>query len=439
MSPEARGMTALDDRRSAGAGVTLAVGGIGAPQTQSVAVIGTEKTRNRREIDVIESKATHRSRDGATSGVNPMAGIVRMPLFDEGAAFKVIEAARAVCSDDEVSTATEAQYNKTIERFERLIGEQPERRASECFIEVLSSTYNKDTFKTYKMAVCWHLRQQIELALAGVDPDQDVEVGSTQWLGRVAFMEQLISEYQEVYTFAWTAAPEVDAGTALPTAKARASGKKKPVAKSLAKKEEGWRSAMVSHAQDGPYADPVRVLDMIGCRPEELAHGVTVKLNALGQLVIRVDHGAKVTDEAGQPWREITFPDADIPSEWGQRLAGQQSFQVKIDSKDGLRAYLRRLSKRLFPKMPRVTAYVFRHAVATEMRIEGLATEELAAFLGHSVAKTQKTYGERRGGRRVKRSRRRPTVEVPRQIKPLDRSGLKRVVGRSKKSKSAPA
>ena len=87
-----------------------------------------------------------------------------------------------------------------------------------------------------------------------------------------------------------------------------------------------------------------------------------------------------------------------------------------------------------------LSAYLFRHALVTEMREEGWDTSDIASVIGESTADTVAWYGmRRRGGGSVK-----PTkvaivldsIQTAVPVRPLNLSGLvqqvKRTASRSK-------
>jgi len=361
-----------------------------------------------------------------------------VPSLTETEAFSVIQAARTVIGIEACGENTAKQYVTITQRLLRLIGEQPEISADILWIEALNHYRNADSFKVYKHAVCWHLRQEIRELLQNQDRQQRENDRSTSWLNNVAIIEQLQREYENVHAHMWTPKPKPDRAMRKLIGAPRADGRKKLVLKNIARAFPNWMSFTLWQMRHSIYKDAVRVLSMIGCRPEELVHGVKVELNEFGYLVLTVRHGAKVTKEAGQPWRKITLPETGIPMGWRARLQSGAHFVVQTASKDGLRRKLHRVSEKFFPGML-VSAYVFRHALATRIRDTEASTEDLAGFLGHSVAKTQAKYGHKRAGGFGYKTKRWMTVEVPRPVKPIDRSGLHEILSRAvKKRKKSP-
>ena len=375
---------------------------------------------------------------GICEGVQAWEGDFPLPSLTESQAFSVIRAAREVIGTEDCGENTAKQYAKVAKRFLRLIGEQFEVSADTLWIEALDHYPNADSFNVYKSAVCWHLRQEIRERLQAQDRQQRDNDRGPVWLNNVGIIEQRQREYENVHAHLWAPKPKPDKEIRKLIGPPRADGRKKFVLKKLVQAFPNWMSATLLQVRHGIYLDAVRVLSMIGCRPEELAHGVKVELNPFGHMVLTVMHGAKVTKEAGQPWRRITLPGTGIPWAWRARLQGGAHFVVKIASKDGLRKKLHRISEKLFPGML-VSAYCFRHSLATRIRGTEVSTEDLAAFLGHSVAKTQAKYGHKKSGGFGLKSKRWMTVEVPRPVKPIDRSGLDAILSRAgNKKKNSP-
>jgi integrase len=79
-----------------------------------------------------------------------------------------------------------------------------------------------------------------------------------------------------------------------------------------------------------------------------------------------------------------------------------------------MRKYLSRLSEKLFPRKnksstkvgPLISAYLFRHALASDLCEDGWSEIAIASVLGHSVSETARQYGVR------VRSRSQKTISV---------------------------
>ena len=175
--------------------------------------------------------------------------------------------------------------------------------------------------------------------------------------------------------------------------KARASRSKKEDLDQLA---HDWKALIALRAQrSSTYADAVAVLSLTGCRPEELVSGVKVWLD--GRRIILRINGAKLSEFAGQPWREIEVMSKNVPdSLLDPLLDGRDETYVSIRSTAALREALKEMSRDLWPMRPHIVPYHFRHSVAEDLRDSGWAEHEVAAVLGERSAATARHYGRKR-------------------------------------------
>ena len=286
------------------------------------------------------------------------------------------------------------------------------------------------TFRAYRAAIGWHLLQRIRSVLGQQDKIQRAFGPCEAWK---ALCDELSGLCDELVSVAEISREPYKASGQLGSkpGKAKPSKSKKPVPGLLDKKYSNWRVEILRAFQGSPYLDAVLVMMCIGCRPIELLWGVEVSLAADGQhFCLSVQKGGKVTQTAGQPYRRLTLPLSKMPVEWHKRAKEGSAFMVKIDDRDKLRNAMQRVSRRVFPGVPCVTAYALRHALATDVRDDGFSAEQIALILGHTAASTQAYYGRRSGGGRKPQVRAKieMRVEAPRAVRPLDRSGLEAVV-----------
>jgi len=203
--------------------------------------------------------------------------------------------------------------------------------------------------------------------------------------------------------------------------KARASRSKKEDLDQLA---HDWKARIALRAQRSPtYADAVAVLSLTGCRPEELVSGVKVWLD--GRRIILRINGAKLSEFAGQPWREIEVLSKDVPDGLlDPLLDGRDETYVSIRSTAALREALKEMSRDLWPMRPHIVPYHFRHSVAEDLRDNGWPEHEVAAVLGERSAATARHYGRKRRPGRTSPPRTavlRDGVKTAIAIKPLPR------------------
>lgn len=151
--------------------------------------------------------------------------------------------------------------------------------------------------------------------------------------------------------------------------------------------------------------------------------------------------GAKVRETAGQPWRAFTLKAEHIPEWFMREVREEGKIVVRVDE-DALRTHLGRLSDRVFypdgksasrssKSRLKLSAYVFRHALVTEMREDGRDTQHIAAVIGESSAETVRLYGTR-----VRTRSKSPmalaidaaSVQAARPVRAVDSSGLNAVL-----------
>ncbi|MGQ3489380.1 hypothetical protein [Roseovarius pacificus] len=190
-----------------------------------------------------------------------------------------------------------------------------------------------------------------------------------------------------------------------------------------------WNAAVIPdpHLEDDRRAC-IAALMLTGCRPSELSDDLGVRVSALeraGQPYLAFEiAGAKLAEETGerhgkgQERRNIELRCQTPEAEWLFAYAtGQDSGQCFLGmpapaySQNGiplmpterrrrvtgsLGKLIGRLGKVAFPRLQqRLTPYVFRHALSSDLRTRGgiWDKEDIAAALGHRSTRTQKHYG----------------------------------------------
>lgn len=191
-------------------------------------------------------------------------------------------------------------------------------------------------------------------------------------------------------------------------------------------KIDGWRALIFGRlvSVDSPWVDHAAVAALTGCRPAEVA-SVQIEKGAGGELIITIP-GAKVSDTKGQPYRKFSIK-ADAGPEFAHLMERVKIGPVLLSSDSTASAFseaLKRAGKQsLGEKAPPMTGYVYRHALACDMKADGASRDEIAAALGHAVTKTQNYYGRASGG---KKGARVFQVEAARPIKQTHGNGSRK-------------
>jgi hypothetical protein len=188
---------------------------------------------------------------------------------------------------------------------------------------------------------------------------------------------------------------------------------------------DDWRDRFERRNSESPKYRMVGVL-LVACglRPEELEKGVALRWTASDEIEVTIA-GAKVTEVAGQPWRSLRLDPARLPRWFSHHLQTERSCVVQAKP-SCLAAHLARLSNKVFEpdrdgNTPRLSAYLFRHALVTDLREAGWRSDEIAAAIGETSAETVSWYGLRRGGPRKLRPNiaiRRDSVATARPVRP---------------------
>jgi hypothetical protein len=212
---------------------------------------------------------------------------------------------------------------------------------------------------------------------------------------------------------------------------------RKPVSKKrlLKKLPVTWREDFLDAVADSePYAMPCALLNACGLRPIELEKGVLMSM--INDRVHIKIHGGKVRPIAGQPWREFSLASNALPS-WAYESVRQAGELNVVADPDALRSYIGRVSAKLHPRSdpPKpndilLSAYVFRHALVSDLRADGWDTADIAGVIGETSAQTVKWYGLKwgTGGGRSQKARAvgivKGTLETARPVKAASTAGL---------------
>lgn len=152
---------------------------------------------------------------------------------------------------------------------------------------------------------------------------------------------------------------------------------------------------IVFNAADTHQKPAVAVLWAAGCRPAEVEMGVDLERTADG-IIIRIP-GAKVSETKGQPTRAVLI---DLNSEAGQALldvmGNKTSMTVQRTAKQVGNDFTKHLKRR--SGLPQVSAYSFRHQMASDLKAGSVDPVKVAEALGHASVHTQRHYGSSRKG-----------------------------------------
>lgn len=337
------------------------------------------------------------------------------------------DAKRRARKDTPASEATIRDYEKKCRQIEAEIEDLHPGSPAPLFEVMLRYADRKQTFQALKSALRWQALEQLQMILREQDRLQRAGQRGAPWKRLVLELKPILHRLTSIDALnraeclAWTDRP------------AKPSKSKRRI---LPRLDEDWRQRFLDiNAASETYRHAGVLLVHCGLRPTELASGVRVRYGPKGVRVLIA--GAKVRDTAGQPWRTFLLDPAQLPAWFLEDLKLQRRRVVQVDP-DPLRAHLNRMSQAVLNPRDhktrrdlRLSAYVFRHALVTDLREGDWSTDNIAACIGESAEATLRHYGMRRhcGSRQVK-----PkvamvmnSVRVPREVKPRDTGGLKAI------------
>lgn len=361
-------------------------------------------------------------------------------VFDEATyisreeAFAIVTAARARLTkaqedrrarkDTPASERTIRDYEKKCVQVDRERDEVDTGSPNTLFEVMCRHAQAKQTFQALKSALRWRSLEQMREQLSAQDVLQRSQPDSPRWKQTVWRVQCSMSELQRI--------DDLKRSECLLWADKhpKPSRSKRRI---LHRLPEDWQSRFLNVNQSsGTYRLAGVLLRYCGLRPSEFETGVRLRWTPRGVRVLIA--GAKVRPTAGQPWRSFLLDPSALPTWFIDELRVKKRIVVQAQA-DAMRAHLGRMSQPVCnpdgqKRRERLvlSAYVFRHALVTDLREQGWDGEQIAALIGETSERTLTCYGTRvhAGSRKVK-----PVVAIvpdsvraPRPVKPVDRSGL---------------
>ena len=364
------------------------------------------------------------------------------------AALEEINADRLRRKDTKAGANTLADYQKRLDyllpKFAHCVSTNSRMPWTDTF-DMLN--VSRRTFSQYRSAIKWNSTQTLRKLLKEQDQLQRGQGPSNDWYRTVQKLQDALQEFEEVLSLSYD---ERRGQENWPPQRLTTVHPPKSKKHALKKLPDGWRERFDTLIEQSPtYRYAGVLLRFCGLRPAELKRGVDVAWTAQGVQVLI--HGAKVRETAGQPWRSFTFESALLPVWFVEELQKSPIVQSKPTmhiqvNDDNLRAHLRRMSGAVFNPDNRkngckekLSAYLFRHAFATQMREAGWDSLDIAAAMGEWSAATTSIYGSLvRGGKKAKPAIAidKSSVQTARVVKKADTQGLQKIKAKNPDSRN---
>jgi hypothetical protein len=314
------------------------------------------------------------------------------------------------CSDEELLARAKRASPGTVERTETRASSvvaQAETAGVNVWTLVEERSGNYNSWYTFKAGVQRYLEDKIvetrrEVATWQRDSQVSAPSGGLEEAGvrLLMRMNSLATALLQVPS----GAPERFKGDG----RAKRYAKKSKSA-SIRTVDEDWRER-VAEMMTGDLKLLFLVQCVTGCRPQELANGVQVRLCRDGTMVTRV-RGAKCDQFVGQPSRSLRLSAASgVTRMLGQMLKAGRS----VDSRDydlgQVNTYAKRVARACASAFPsrkgrkKLSPYSVRHQFKADLVAMGWTKVEIAMAMGHSTTRSGTAYGQggRGGGSGVK-------------------------------------
>jgi hypothetical protein len=332
------------------------------------------------------------------------------------------KASRVARKDTEPGSETLKTYAKKCQLIDAAIEANSEPIGTPISTALSKYAHNKRSFSVMRAALKHRAIKHVIELLQEQDRIQRVEKQSPSWKTCVDQLRLAVHELMQIQM------QSQEQCLVLSDRTIARSRSKKSILRFL---KPNWREKFLEANESSPtYRAAGVLMRHCGFRPEELERGVLVEFQG-EQMLISIN-GAKVRDTAGQPWRKFSLQTKLLPPWFVEEVAleGAKTYQA---DKDNMRTHLTRLSAFLYPRQKNkepiiLSAYVFRHALVTDMRSWGWDTADIAAAIGESCSATTRHYGDRwptGSGQLGSIAISRNSIQTARPVAPPDTSWLK--------------
>lgn len=316
--------------------------------------------------------------------------------FDMTQGFTVVKAARALIVDvnKNISDATKKQYTNAFDRMQ-IAGTRPEK---------IANTIR--SFYFYRAAWVFHYATSIRTLLQAADAAAR-QKNHEAWQALIKQLPTIIQKLElyrpdphglnlengRIGLWAVEAEQRLAKGDKISTHSKRTRLRGLPA---------NWQSMMFDGVRPASkYKDVVATLSATGARPGEFENGIKVEIDDKGALRFTIQGIKTHNGKYGQAERSFSVQiQGPETRHLAQRISDNAGPLLVKAQAGALSDKVRQLSDKVFPNLRSVvSAYVFRHQVAADLKASGLSDTDVSTALGHSVDETKRFYGAAQSAR----------------------------------------
>lgn len=306
--------------------------------------------------------------------------------MERAAEFALVKAVRATMSQIActASAKTKADYAKKFERMRRT-KQWPEQIAK-----------TRRSYFAYRAAFLFGLSEMARQALRQRDKFPESSPERMQALRVLTECQQGFERYppdpdrhhleEGSTSFTWSDVAAQKQGNG-----ETSSRHSKKYALNALNKHPDWRQKLFAEIPP-MYQMAAAVCALTGCRPGELEKGVRLKRD--GDCLLFLIDGLKVSDVAGQAQRFLKIRIESVEAQFLAEHLAAEPILVSVRSAKAFSESVAKAGRKAFPKLQdRVSPYVWRHAMASDLKSSQVDADTIAQALGHRVSRTQEHYG----------------------------------------------
>lgn len=181
--------------------------------------------------------------------------------------------------------------------------------------------------------------------------------------------------------------------------------------KTIKRLPDNWRHDVFNLAllKNSKYISVIATLSLTGCRPAEIAKGVLFELKNDGAISVTVKGAKRHGDKYGAEWRSFDLQDDGSDAFQHIKKLCMENDAGNIINSSLVLCPAAKISEAVRTvvkntKLKKISAYIFRHQMAADVKALGFDAADTARILGHCTDRSQTFYSaacRNGGGRKI--------------------------------------